>query len=97
MTQLRSGAVDKMASIFTKRIWQPRHKTRLIDTFGICQSNEVKREIKKKTVGAKQKFGAYGPPSPPPSIVTGYNVVTSHQPEFPQRFQKKPTRLSLVS
>jgi len=87
MTQLRSGAVDKMASIFTKRIWQPC----------ICQSNEVKREIKKKTVGAKQKFGAYGPPSPPPSIVTGYNVVTSHQPEFPQRFQKKPTRLSLVS
>ena len=35
-TQLRSGTVDKMASIFTKRIWQPY----------ICQPNELKREIK---------------------------------------------------
>jgi len=32
MTQLRSGAVDKMAGIFTQRIWQPY----------ICQLNELK-------------------------------------------------------
>jgi len=36
MTQLRSGAVDKMAGIFTQRIMQP------------CQPNELKWEIKKK-------------------------------------------------
>jgi len=33
-----------MAGIFTKRIWQ----------LCICQPNELKREIKKKTGGAKQ-------------------------------------------
>ena len=78
MTQLRSGAVDKMASIFTKRIWQPC----------ICQSNEVKREIKKKTVGAKQKFGAYGPPSPPQvsSLATMLLQVTN--PNFLNAFKR---------
>jgi len=40
-TQLRSGAVDKMAGIFTKRIWQPC----------VSQPNKLKREIKKKTEG----------------------------------------------
>ena len=33
-----------MASIFAKRIWQPC----------ICQPNELKREIKKHTGGAKR-------------------------------------------
>jgi len=42
-TQRRSGAVDKMAGILTKRICQ---------TY-ICQPNELKREIKKKTGGGK--------------------------------------------
>ena len=40
-TQLRSGAVDKMANIFTKCIWQ----------LCICQPNELKRGIKKKLGG----------------------------------------------
>ena len=39
-TQLRSGAVDKMAGIFTKRIWQPY----------ICQPNEHGK-LGKKTGG----------------------------------------------
>jgi len=42
-TQLRSGDVDKMAGIFTKRIWQPC----------TCQPNDLK--IKKKTGGAKRE------------------------------------------
>jgi len=45
-----------MAGIFTKGIWQPC----------ICQPNELKREIKKKTGGAKQKtWGAMAHPSTP--------------------------------
>jgi len=44
-TQLRSGAVDKMVGIFTKRIWQPY----------ICQPNEL--NIKKKLGEAKEKSG----------------------------------------
>ena len=61
-TQLRSstGAVDKMAGILTKRIWQPY----------ICQPNELKREIKKKNWGAKrsakQKSVGPWPTQPPP-------------------------------
>jgi len=59
-TQLRSGAVDKMASIFTKCIWQPC----------ICQPNELKREIKKKlgrqTGGQAKIWGGHVPPRPPP-------------------------------
>jgi len=59
MTQLRSGAVDKMAGIFTERIWQPC----------ICQPNELKREIKKKTAepnGSQEKnWGAMTHPDPP--------------------------------
>jgi len=58
-TQLRSGAIDKIAGIFTKRIWQ----------LYMCQPNELKREIKKKTVGAKRgpskNLGGHGPPRPP--------------------------------
>jgi len=46
-TQLRSGAVDKMAGIVTKRIWQPY----------ICQPNELKREIKKKTGRPSKNLG----------------------------------------
>jgi len=58
MTQLRSGAVDKMAGIFTKRTWQPC----------ICQPNDLK--LKKKTAGvkrgAKQKSGRdMAHPGPP--------------------------------
>ena len=56
-TQLRSGAVDKMTGIFTKRIWQTC----------ICQPNELKREIKKKTGGAKQKSGGPWPSQAAPS------------------------------
>jgi len=48
-----------MAGIFTERIWQPC----------VCQPNELKREIKKKTGGAKrrakQKTGGHGPTRPP--------------------------------
>ena len=44
-----------MADIFTKRIWQPC----------ICQPNELKQEIKKKTGGAKQTSGeAMAHPAP---------------------------------
>jgi len=59
-TQLRSGAIDKMTGIFTKRIWQPC----------ICQPNELKREINKKTGGdkrgAKQKSGGAWRTQAPP-------------------------------
>jgi len=58
--QLRSGAVDKMAGIFTERIWQPC----------ICQPNELKREIKKKTRGPSKKLGGHGPSRPPLRIAT---------------------------
>ena len=65
-TQLSSGAVDKMAGIFTKRIWQPC----------ICQPNDLK--IKKKTGGpkggakggAKQKSGGPWPTQAPLRIAT---------------------------
>ena len=57
MTQLRSGAVDKMAGIFTKRIWQPC----------ICQLNDLK--IKNKSGGAKwgeeKIWGSMTHPGPP--------------------------------
>jgi len=57
-TQLRSNTVDKMAGIFTKRIWQPC----------ICQPNDLK--IKKKNGGtkggAKQKPGGPWPYQGPP-------------------------------
>ena len=59
MTQLRSGAVDKMASIFTKRIWQPC----------ICQPNDLKLK-KKNWGGASKNLGGHGPPSPPLRIAT---------------------------
>ena len=56
-TQLRSGAVDKMAGIITKRIWQ----------LCICQPNELK--IKKELGGPNgrpsKNLGGHGPPSPP--------------------------------
>jgi len=45
-----------MAGIFTKRIWQRC----------ICQPNELKQEIKKKTGGAKQKSGGPWLTQPPP-------------------------------
>jgi len=55
-TQLRSVAVDKMAGICTKRIRQPC----------ICQPNQLKREIKKKTGGGQAKiWGAMAHPGPP--------------------------------
>jgi len=55
-----AGAVDKMVGVFTQRIWQPY----------ICQPNELKREIKKKTGGgkrgSKQKSGGgMAHPGPP--------------------------------
>jgi len=70
MTQLRSGAVDKMADIFTQRIWQPY----------LCQPNELTWE-KKKTGGnkrgAKQKSrGGHGPPRPPLRIVIDHDKVS---------------------
>ena len=49
-----------MAGIFTKRIWQPC----------ICQPNELKREIKKKTGGQAKIWGAHGPLRPPLRIAT---------------------------
>jgi len=52
-----AGAVDKMAGMFTQCIWQPY----------ICQPNELIREIKKKTGGAKQKSGG-GMTHPGPSL-----------------------------
>jgi len=58
-TQLRSGANDEMAGIFTKRIWQPC----------ICQPNELKREIKKKQEGPnggpRKNLGGNDPPTHP--------------------------------
>ena len=58
----------KMAGIFTERIWQPC----------ICQPNELKREIKKKTGGPSKKLGGgHGPPRPPLRIATEYDTVTS--------------------
>jgi len=57
-TQLRSGAVDKMVDIFTKRIWQPY----------ICQPNELQREIKKKLGGpngGQAKIWGAWPTHPP--------------------------------
>ena len=58
-TQLRSDAVDKMTGIFTKHIWQPC----------ICQPNELKLEIKKKTGGSNggpsKNLGGHDPPRPP--------------------------------
>jgi len=63
-TKLRPGLVDKMAGIFTKRIYQPC----------ICQPNELKREIEKKTEGdkrgAKQKSGGGMVHPGPPRIAT---------------------------
>jgi len=55
-----------MAGIFTKRIWQPF----------VCQPDKLKREIKKKTGGAKrgakQKSGvAMAHQAPPLRIATG--------------------------
>ena len=44
-----------MAGSFTKRIWQPC----------ICQPNELKRDIKKKTGWAKQKSGGPWPTQAP--------------------------------
>jgi len=62
-TQLRSGAVYKMAAIFIKRIWQPC----------ICQPNDLK--IKKKLGASKGRqtkiWGVNGPTSPPLRIATG--------------------------
>jgi len=56
MTQLRSGAVDKMAGIFTQRIWQPC----------ICHPNELKWEINIKLRGGQAKiWGAIAHPGPP--------------------------------
>jgi len=56
-TQLRSVAVNKMAGIFTKRIWQPC----------ICQPNDLK--IKKKTGGQRGRqakiWGAVAHSGPP--------------------------------
>jgi len=54
-----------MACIFTKRIWQPC----------ICQPNELKREIKKKTGGGQtggqaKIWGAMAHPGPPLRIAT---------------------------
>ena len=45
-----------MAGIFTQRIWQPY----------MCQPNELKREIKKKNGGAKQKSEGPWPIQAPP-------------------------------
>jgi len=65
-TQLRSGAVDKMAGIFTKRIWQPC----------ICQPKDLK--IRKKTGGpnggpSKNLGGPWPSQAPPHRIATGYS------------------------
>jgi len=54
MTQLRSVAADKMAGIFTQRIWQPY----------ICQPNELKWEIKKKLGGKRGPSKNLGGPWP---------------------------------
>jgi len=56
-TQLRSGAVDKMAGIFTKCIWQPC----------ICQPKDLK--IRKNTGGAAN--GGPLPTQAPLRIATG--------------------------
>jgi len=72
-TMLRSGAVDKLAGIFTKHIWQPC----------ICQPDELKREIKKKNGGCKRgankKSGGAWPTQFPLRIATGFEVSRSRK------------------
>ena len=51
----QTRAVDKMAGIVTKSIWQPC----------ICQPNELKREIKKKNGGASKNLGGPWPTQAP--------------------------------
>jgi len=58
-----------MAGVFTKRIWQPC----------ICQPNELKREIKKKTGGGQTQgqakiWGATAHPDPL-RIATGFGYL----------------------
>jgi len=71
-TKLRSGAVDKMAGIFTKHIWQPC----------ICQPNELQRAIRKKTGwpngGQVKIWGAMAHPGPPvesPLFTSNFNFA----------------------
>jgi len=78
-----------MVGIFTKRIWQPC----------ICQPNELKREIKKKTggakAGAKQKSGGPWPTQAPPleSPLHSHHC-NSKGPELPQSKQRSPSASS---
>jgi len=58
--QLRYGAVDKMAGIFAKRIWQSC----------ICQPNDLK--IKKKLGGQAKIWERHDPPRPPLKIATDH-------------------------
>jgi len=76
-----------MAGIFTKRIWQPY----------ICQPNELKREINKKTGkatrGAKQKSGgAMAHPGPPLRIAIAADKETFWTPH-PQKTRGVQTPL----
>jgi len=64
-----------MAGIFTKRNWQPC----------ICQPNELKREIRKKTGGAKQKSGE-AMAHPGPSLESPLGGTTGQLP--PPKFSK---------
>jgi len=58
-THLRSGAVDKMAGIFTKRIWQPC----------ICQPNEHGK-LSNKLGGPSKNLGGGWPTQAPLRIAT---------------------------
>jgi len=67
-----------MAGIFTKRIWQPY----------ICQPNELKREIKKKTGGQAKIWGGHGPPRPPLESPLFWNFL-NYTIENAQEVRKK--------
>ena len=56
----------------------------------ICQPNELKQEIKKKTGGAKggakQKSGGHGPTTPPLRIATGSHPSFQKNKEITKQF-----------
>jgi len=69
-TQLRSGAVGKMAGIFTKRIWQPC----------VCQPNlngKLGKKLGRPNEDQAKIWGGHGPPRPPleSPLAAGYDML----------------------
>jgi len=89
-TQLRSGDVDKMAGIFTKRIWKPC----------ICQPKDPK--IRKKVggqTGAKQNSGGSkihpGPPLESPLIMNTNHSLGMRRFYSPAKDRQLPVMTTL--